>query len=123
MNPLAGIATLMVLLGIAVQFSLHRQISLIKLSLDPSLLGQGGRGTCWRLLPRWSYARRDGRAWLETQLFVKILPLMIPILGFHMMLPFLTTVRNIQTTLQVNAVYTNHLAIAHLGVFSSVGHA
>ena len=26
MNPLAGIATLMVLLGIAVQFSLHRQI-------------------------------------------------------------------------------------------------
>ena len=31
--------------------------------------------------------------------FVPSIP--IPILGFHMMLPFLTTVRNIQTTLQV----------------------
>merc|ERR1719264_585825 len=70
MNPLAGIATLMVLLGIAVQFSLHR-------------VEEGHVGVYFR-----------GGAMLGGMAGP----------GFHMMLPFLTTVRNIQTTLQTDEV-------------------
>jgi len=70
MNPVAVLATVMVLLGMAVQFSLHR-------------VEEGHVGVYFR-----------GGAMLQGMAGP----------GFHMMLPFLTTVRNIQTTLQTDEV-------------------
>jgi len=70
MNPLAGVTVLAVLLGVAVQYSLHR-------------VEEGHVGVYFR-----------GGAMLEKMAGP----------GFHMMLPFLTTVRNIQTTLQTDEV-------------------
>lgn len=70
MNPLAGVTVLAVLLGVAVQYSLHR-------------VEEGHVGVYFR-----------GGAMLEKMAGP----------GFHMMLPFLTSVRNIQTTLQTDEV-------------------
>merc|ERR1719292_60699 len=70
MNPLAGVTVLAVLLGVAVQYSLHR-------------VEEGHVGVYFR-----------GGAMLEKMAGP----------GFHMMLPFLTTVKNIQTTLQTDEV-------------------
>jgi len=70
MNPLGGVAIIVLLLGVGVQYSLHR--------VEEGHLGVYFRG--------------------GAQLVGMAGP------GFHMMLPFLTTVRNIQTTLQTDEV-------------------
>jgi len=70
MNPLAGIAGLVVLFGVIVQFSLHK-------------VEEGHVGVYFR-----------GGAMLQSMSGP----------GFHMMVPFLTMVRNIQTTLQTDEV-------------------
>lgn len=70
MNPLAGLAGVALLMGLAVQFSLHR-------------VEEGHVGVYFR-----------GGAMLGGMAGP----------GFHMMLPFLTSVRNIQTTLQTDEV-------------------
>jgi len=70
MNPLVGVGVVAVVMGMAVQYSLHK-------------VEEGHVGVYFR-----------GGAMLQSMASP----------GFHMMVPFLTTVRNVQTTLQTDEV-------------------